>query len=136
MNSAELESLEIADPVAGRRRRFTVAEKRRFLSEASRPGETVSSVGRRYGLSVSLLFRWRRQIEGANARRTANRQSDEAAELNEVESLRAMVATLQQKLTQNAVELEQLRRRPGTADVSVVAKQQRLGGSVLRDGEA
>jgi|GEM_PF-5556715 len=135
MNTVDLDSLEIAEPVSGRRRRFTVAEKRRFLSEASRPGETVSSVGRRYGLSVSLLFRWRRQIEGANARRTANRQGTES-DLNEVESLRAMVVSLQQKLAQNSQEMDLVRLRSTAPDATVVSKVQRLGGSVARDGEA
>jgi transposase len=135
MSIMDLDNLEIAEPVSGRRRRFTVAEKRRFLSEASRPGETVSSVGRRYGLSVSLLFRWRRQIEGANARRTANRQGTDS-ELSEVESLRAMVVSLQQKLAQSSQEMDLLRRRSGAPDAGVVSKVQRLGGSVSRDGEA
>ncbi len=135
MSTVDLDSLEIAEPVSGRRRRFTVAEKRRFLSEASRPGETVSSVGRRYGLSVSLLFRWRRQIEGANARRTANRQGTESDQ-SEVESLRALVVTLQQKLTQNSQEMDLMRRRTGAPDAAIGSKVQRLGGSVARDGEA
>ena len=57
-------SIDYPGPMAGRRRRFTNDEKRKFLEEANGPGESMSSVGRRYGLSVSLLFRWRRQLDG------------------------------------------------------------------------
>lgn len=55
--------LEVPEPRLGRRRRFSAAEKRSILVQADTAGETVSSVGRRYGLSVSLLFRWKRQLD-------------------------------------------------------------------------
>jgi transposase-like protein len=58
-------ALDSPGPMSGRRRRFTNEEKRRFLDEAAASGESMSSVGRRYGLSVSLLFRWRRQLDGS-----------------------------------------------------------------------
>src|SRR5688500_3446529 len=70
-------SVDFPGPMAGRRRRFTNDEKRRFLEEASGTGESMSSVGRRYGLSVSLLFRWRRQLDGQA--RPNPRSSDDSA---------------------------------------------------------
>lgn len=42
-----------------RRRRFTTEQKIAILLEVERHGETMSSVSRAYGLSTSLLFRWR-----------------------------------------------------------------------------
>ena len=47
----------------GRRRRFGADEKRFFLEQAQAQGESISSVARRYGLSPSLLFRWRRLLD-------------------------------------------------------------------------
>ena len=135
MNPIDLDTIDIPEPAAGRRRRFTVAEKRRFLSEASRPGETVSSVGRRYGLSVSLLFRWRRQLQGDNARHTAVR-APTLEQQSEIESLRRQVQQLQQQLAQ----AEQLNQRVALRAEGVIDKNamtpQRIGGSLTRDGEA
>lgn len=71
MEAVQATSVEVPEPRVGRRRRFSNAEKRSILSEALAPGESISSVGRRYALSVSLLFRWKRQLEtlqGASGR--------------------------------------------------------------------
>lgn len=135
MSSTTLDSIEIPAPALGRRRRFTVAEKRRFLAEASRPGETVSSVGRRYGLSVSLLFRWRRQIEGANARRTAVRVT---AERDDVNALRARLVELERQLALKGQEIDQLRLRlnASAGPEPAALRGPRPGAALLRDGEA
>jgi transposase len=47
----------------GRRRRFSAEEKRKIVEEAVAPGQSVSAVSRRYGISPSMLFRWRRLAE-------------------------------------------------------------------------
>jgi transposase len=57
----EVELLVPARP--GRRRKFNPEEKRRMLDEAAAPGSSVSEVARRYGVSPSLLFRWRRLMD-------------------------------------------------------------------------
>lgn len=49
-------------PERARRRRFSTEEKIALLLEAERHGETISSVGRRHGISTSVLFRWRDQF--------------------------------------------------------------------------
>jgi len=57
-------TVEVIQPVqAGRRRRFTADEKRFYLEQSQAPGESISSVARRYGLSPSLLFRWRSLLD-------------------------------------------------------------------------
>ena len=58
----EVEVIEPARP--GRRRRFTAEEKRRIVEETAVPGQSVSSVSRRYGVSPSQVFKWRRLVEG------------------------------------------------------------------------
>ena len=48
-----------------RRRRWSTAEKVRLVEEAMQPGSSVSFVARRYAISPSLLFTWkRRMLEG------------------------------------------------------------------------
>ena len=56
-----------------RRRRWSTAEKVRLVEEAMHPGSSVSFVARRYGLSPSLLFTWkRRMLEGGREAVQAN----------------------------------------------------------------
>ena len=100
-------AVDYPGPQAGRRRRFTNDEKRRFLEEAGANGESMSSVGRRYGLSVSLLFRWRRQLDGA-ARRNP-RGSEEGARL-EARELRDKVKELERLLGRKTLEAELLKQ--------------------------
>jgi len=44
------------------RRQFSKADKNRILAEIDRPGGSVSGVAKRYGISVPLLFRWKREL--------------------------------------------------------------------------
>jgi len=62
------------DVVATTRRRWSAAERRTILAEADAEGAVVSEVARRYGVSASLLFRWRRLRKEA----TATRQTEPA----------------------------------------------------------
>ena len=50
-----------ATPPNGRRQ-FSKADKKRLLAEIDRPGGSVSGVAKRYGISVPLLFRWKREL--------------------------------------------------------------------------
>jgi transposase len=98
---------ELPGPLPGRRRRFTSEEKRQFIKQAMSPGESMSSVGRRHGLSVSLLFRWRRQLEGQN--RAAARAADGAPK-NESRELRERVRELERLLGRKTLEAELLQQ--------------------------
>jgi transposase len=100
-------AVDFPGPQAGRRRRFTNDEKRRFLEEAGANGESMSSVGRRYGLSVSLLFRWRRQLDGA-AR--PNPRSTEDGARAEARELRDKVKELERLLGRKTLEAELLKQ--------------------------
>jgi transposase len=93
-------------PLPGRRRRFSNEEKRQFLQEAMGTGESMSSVGRRYGLSVSLLFRWRRQLDGSSV---PNRKSEDDTR-NEVRELRDRVRELERLLGRKTLESELLKQ--------------------------
>jgi len=49
--------------VVQRRRRWTTEEKLSLVEEATRSGASVAGVADRHGVSRSLLFEWRRQIQ-------------------------------------------------------------------------
>lgn len=51
----------------GRRRDFSVADKKRILAEAAREGATVHGVAKRYGIAPSVVFRWRRDLADARS---------------------------------------------------------------------
>lgn len=55
------------DGVKARRRRYSAVEKRRLLDEAEKPGESISTVARRYKIAPSLLFGWRKAMEAGAA---------------------------------------------------------------------
>ena len=56
--SAQVERLEVVD--TGRRRRWSEEEKLRIVAESLSGPRLVSATARRYGISTSLLFTWRR----------------------------------------------------------------------------
>ena len=101
----EVEVIEPARP--GRRRRYTAEEKRKIVEETAVPGHSVSSVSRRYGVSPSLLFRWRRLndeggMQGLGAEEAVVPES-------EAKQLRAQVRELQRLLGKKTMETEILR---------------------------
>jgi len=57
-DSRQLSRLEVVD--TGRRRRWTVAEKLRIVEESFSGPRLASSTARRYGISSTLLFGWRK----------------------------------------------------------------------------
>ena len=58
--SAQVERLEVVD--AGRRRRWSEDEKLKIVLESLKAPRQVAATARRYGVSRSLLLRWRRSF--------------------------------------------------------------------------
>ena len=55
------------------RREYTPDERARVLTEAAEPGARVLQVAQRYGISPSLVYRWRREAAGRPARQALPR---------------------------------------------------------------
>jgi transposase len=92
-------------PQPGRRRRYSLQEKRRFIEEARTSG--VSSVARKYGVSASQLFRWRRLAdEGALEAIGAD---ELVVPESEVKQLRNQIRELQRLLGKKTLECEILK---------------------------
>src|SRR6185312_6730393 len=106
--------VEVLDaPAKGRRRRhYTAAEKRTFLEEAARPGSSISLVARKYRISTSQLFRWKRLMdEGTLSSLGANEAvvpesalKDAEARIRELERLLGK-KTLEAEILKDAVEI-------------------------------
>ena len=90
-----------------RRRRWSTAEKVRLVEEAMQPGSSVSFVARRYGLSPSLLFRWkRRMIEGGQEAVAAD---EDVVGTSKVRELERRVRDLERLLGRKTMEVEILK---------------------------
>jgi transposase-like protein len=47
-------------PAASKRRRYSIAEKRRMVEESFQPGASVVRVARAHGVNANQVFGWRR----------------------------------------------------------------------------
>ena len=94
-------------PKPGHRRRFTASQKKALLDEANLPGNSISLVARRFGVSPSLLFRWKRmEEEGALASLDAD---ERVVGESEVKQLKAKVRELERMLGKKTMEAEILK---------------------------
>src|SRR5690242_1805211 len=94
----------IAPARQGRLRRFTADEKRKIVEEATAPGQSVSAVSRRYGISPSMLFRWRRLAEEGTM---SSLGADEGVvPESEVKALKMRVRELERLLGRKTMETE------------------------------
>jgi transposase len=102
-------AIEVLDqPGKGRRRRrFTAAEKRSYLEEAARPGSSMSLVARKYRISTSQLFRWKRLMEeGTLSSLGANEAVVPESALKQAE---ALIRELERLLGKKTLEAEILK---------------------------
>jgi transposase len=97
----------LGDSAKRRRRHFTAVEKRRLLDETEKPGESISTVARRYGFSPSMLFAWRRSMEAGAA---SGLQAEEPlVPASEVKQLKAQIRELERMLGRKTQEAEILK---------------------------
>ena len=90
-----------------RRRRWSAQQKKAMVEEAEQPGNSISSVARKYEVHPNQLFKWRRLIhEGALQ---AARSEEPLVPLSEVKNLRKQVRELQRLLGKKTMEVEILR---------------------------
>ena len=92
---------------AARRRRWMTVQKLRIIEASYAPGESVSSVARRYGVAPNLLYRWRRLMaEGGVA---AVGSDETVVGSSEVRRLEERVRELERLLGRKTMEVEILK---------------------------
>lgn len=103
-----------APPVQGeiltgvqRRRRWSITEKIRLVEESQQPGSSVSFAARRYGLSPSLLFSWKRRM--LEAGHQAVHADEEVVGTSRVRELERRVRDLERLLDRKTMEVEILK---------------------------
>jgi transposase len=107
MTSASgFERIEVITSVQ-RRRRWSLDEKIRAVDESSIPGMTVSFVARKYGISPSLLFRWRKLM--AEGGKVAVGADDAVVSAQEQRELKRRIRDLERALGRKTLEVEILK---------------------------
>lgn len=97
-------------PQPGRRRLYKLEEKRRLVEEAR--SSSVSAVARKYGVSASQLFRWRRladdgALEAIGADEPVVPESEAKQLRNQIRELQRLLGkkTLECEILKEAIEL-------------------------------
>ena len=90
-----------------RRRRFSIRDKLIAVRESNEPGMSVSYVARKYGISPSLLFNWRRRM--AEGGKQAIESDDDVVAAGEVRELKRRIRELERVLGKKTLENEILR---------------------------
>jgi transposase len=107
MTSASgFERIEVITGVQ-RRRRWSLDEKLRAVDESSIPGVTVSFVARKYGISPSQLFRWRKLM--AEGGKVAVGADDAVVSAQEQRELKRRIRDLERALGRKTLEVEILK---------------------------
>jgi len=89
------------------RRRYSLAEKIRYLDEAAMPGNSISLVSRKHGIAVSALWRWRQLRETGGM--TGIKSGEPVVAESEAAELRAKVKRLQQLLGEKEEDIAVLK---------------------------
>jgi len=101
-----------------RRRRWTAQQKQAMVEEAEQPGNSISSIARKYEVHPNQLFRWRRLIhDGALV---AAGSEEHVVPFSEVKQLRSQIRELQRLLGKKTMEAEILK------DAIEIAREKKL----------
>ena len=101
-----VERVEVITSVQ-RRRHWSTEEKVRIVEETHLPGQSVSIVARRHGISANQLFTWRRLM--ARGAFTAAQAGEEVAPASELRAAHQQIRELQRLLGKKTLENEILR---------------------------
>ena len=105
-SASDVERIEVISSVQ-RRRRWTLREKLLAVEESNVAGMSVSFIARKYGISPSLLFRWRKLM--AEGGKEAVRVDDEVVGATEVRELKRKIRELERLLGKKTMEAEILK---------------------------
>ena len=111
------ETIEVITSIQ-RRRRWSTQEKLEIVEESEISGLSVSAVARKYGVSPSLLFTWRRLAR--EGKLSAIKAGEEVVAASEVRQLKARIRELERVLGKKTLENEILK------DAVEIAREKKL----------
>ena len=92
---------------AERRRKWSVEEKRQIIEETYQKGSSVSQVARKYGITPSQLFYWRRMMESGAIKGISS--GEELVPKSQIRDLEKRVRELERILGKKTLENEILK---------------------------
>ncbi len=108
-----------AKPVQ-RRRRWTAQEKRAIVEEIERHGMSTSAVARKYGISLRLVFSWRRNMRQEMLNSLGETQdATQVAGMSESMQLKNRIQELERLLGKKLVENQVLKEALESARIQV-----------------
>ena len=116
-DSRPSETIEVITSIQ-RRRRWSTQEKLEIVEESEISGLSVSAVARKYGVSPSLLFTWRRLAR--EGKLSAIKAGEEVVAASEVRQLKARIRELERVLGKKTLENEILK------DAVEIAREKKL----------
>jgi transposase len=119
--------VEVLDSVE-RRRRWTAEEKQVLLKEADQPGNSMSSVARKYGVSTSQMFAWRKQFQKGG--QVAIRSNDDVVPANDLKAAQCRIRELERQLGRKTMETEILKEA-----ISIAREKKLLSRAQLQKAE-
>lgn len=90
-----------------RKRRWNAAEKYQIVQETYIPGANVSQIARKYDISPSLLFHWRRAMEAGGMQGVSSKE--ELVPKSQVRELERRICELERALGRKTLEAEILK---------------------------
>jgi transposase len=89
------------------RRQYSVEERTKLLDAADAPGESISTIARKHGVSPSVMFRWRQLRESGGM--TSLKPDEELVPASEMRAARTKIRELQRLLGKKTEEVEILK---------------------------
>lgn len=120
---------DLVSAVEGSRRRFTSEQKRALLTEATRPGSSVSETARRYGISPSLLFKWKAAMDDATDK--SLKKNERLVPESEVKEMHKRIRELERLAGKQAMKIEILEE---AVKIAREKKWISVDGSSKKDG--
>lgn len=87
-----------------RRRRYTAEQKQQIITEGLQPDSSMSAVARKYGISPSLVFNWKRLMEKGQL--TAVGSEEEVVPLSDLKRAEARIRELERLLGKKTMQVE------------------------------
>ena len=98
-----MQRIEVVTSVR-RKRRFTAEQKKQVVDDGLQPGSSLSAAARKYAISPSLVFQWRRLME--NGQLAAVGSEEEVVPVSEVKKLEQRVRELERVLGKKTMQVE------------------------------
>ena len=98
------ETIKFRPAQAGKRRQFTVQQKRALLLAAEAPGASISTIARQHGLQASMMFQWRKAMSDGEEKGLES--GEEVVPVSKLRQAEARIKELERALGRKTMDVE------------------------------